>query len=170
MPLNLTKDQRIGRGLYLFTETNERTSAATQIYANVGLACLAIRRLLQVCPFSPLWYISNIGLRVDWITLESKRISSKSVEKDSPSFQTPWLLFQGPWNWPFPSALLYYLPRGNCPPFILHEAFWLQYVLDFFRCLLAHWFGLALDSTRQLSASRSLEDWKKNIKGPHWYR
>jgi hypothetical protein len=47
-PPTLTEDQRIGRELYLFAEFNERKSQAAQIYANVGLACLAIRRLLQV--------------------------------------------------------------------------------------------------------------------------
>jgi hypothetical protein len=50
MPPKLTEDQRIGRGLYLFAETKEKKSQASQIYANVGLACLAIRRLLQVLP------------------------------------------------------------------------------------------------------------------------
>ena len=45
----LTEDQKIGRELYLFSEINERRSQASQIYANVGLACLGIRRLLQVC-------------------------------------------------------------------------------------------------------------------------
>jgi hypothetical protein len=43
----LTEDQRIGRELYLFAEKHERKSQASQIYANVGLACLGIRRLLQ---------------------------------------------------------------------------------------------------------------------------
>jgi hypothetical protein len=48
-PTTLTEDQRIGRELYLFSQKYERKSHAYQIYANVGLACLGIRRLLQVC-------------------------------------------------------------------------------------------------------------------------
>jgi Iap family predicted aminopeptidase len=43
----LTNDQKRGRELYLFAEKNERKSQAAQIYANIGLACLGIRRLLQ---------------------------------------------------------------------------------------------------------------------------
>ena len=45
----LTEEQRKGRELYLFSERNERNSLASQIYANLGLACLGIRRLLQAC-------------------------------------------------------------------------------------------------------------------------
>jgi hypothetical protein len=48
-PSTLTDDQRRGRELYLFAEKHERNSKASQIYANVGLACLGIRRLLQAC-------------------------------------------------------------------------------------------------------------------------
>jgi hypothetical protein len=41
-PPTLTMDQRIGRELYIFAKTNQRKSQAARIYANVGLACLAI--------------------------------------------------------------------------------------------------------------------------------
>jgi hypothetical protein len=44
----LTENQRIGRELYLFAEWHERKSLVSQIYVNVGMACLGIRRLLQV--------------------------------------------------------------------------------------------------------------------------
>jgi hypothetical protein len=47
-PPTLLEDQKIGRKLYMFAEMNQRKSHVYQIYANVGLACLAIRRLLQV--------------------------------------------------------------------------------------------------------------------------
>ena len=52
MSSTLMEEQRLGRELFLFAEKHEKKSQASQIYANVGLACLGIRRLLQACyPF-----------------------------------------------------------------------------------------------------------------------
>lgn len=48
----LSADQLKSRELYLYSERSERTSELSQIYANVGFACLAIRRLLAVCLIS----------------------------------------------------------------------------------------------------------------------
>ena len=45
----ISDDQRISRGLYIFADQHQSQSDASQIYANVGLACIGIRRLLQVC-------------------------------------------------------------------------------------------------------------------------
>ena len=57
----LTEDQRIGRELYLFAEKHERKSQASQIYANVGLACLGIHRLLQACyPFLNFLFLTHV--------------------------------------------------------------------------------------------------------------
>jgi hypothetical protein len=58
-PRTLTEDQRIGRELYMFVQRHERKTLAYQIYANVGLACLGIRRLLQVHCFSLTIFHSN---------------------------------------------------------------------------------------------------------------
>ena len=43
----LSDDQLKSREIYMFSERNERTSMLSQIYANIGLACLAIRRFLM---------------------------------------------------------------------------------------------------------------------------
>ena len=43
----------------MFVRKQEKKSQAYQIYANVGLACLGIRRLLQVHLFSLTIFHSN---------------------------------------------------------------------------------------------------------------
>jgi hypothetical protein len=47
----LTSAQLKSRDLYIFCEQSQRKSSSSQIYTNIGLACLAIRRLLQVTFF-----------------------------------------------------------------------------------------------------------------------
>jgi hypothetical protein len=49
----LTEEQNRRREFYLCFQRNEKTSDHSIILANVGLACLAIRRFLQVNLFSP---------------------------------------------------------------------------------------------------------------------
>jgi len=47
LPTTLSTDQLKGRELYIFSEGRERTSMLSRIYANIGLACLGIRRFLM---------------------------------------------------------------------------------------------------------------------------
>lgn len=56
-----TMNQDVGRRLYEFAERHERRADASAIYANVGLACLAIRRVLQACYplFDGLKFLTN---------------------------------------------------------------------------------------------------------------
>jgi hypothetical protein len=50
--LKLTDEQKKRRELFLYTQHYERKSDASLIYANIGLACLAIRRFLKAIIFS----------------------------------------------------------------------------------------------------------------------
>jgi len=43
----LSADQLKSRELYIYSERSERTSTLSQIYANIGQACLGIRRFLM---------------------------------------------------------------------------------------------------------------------------
>jgi hypothetical protein len=43
----LSTDQLKSRELYLYSERSERSSTLSQIYSNIGLACLGIRRFLM---------------------------------------------------------------------------------------------------------------------------
>ena len=54
--LELTGEQRRRREFYFCFQRHERLGDSHVILANVGLACLAIRRFLQASVFSPQSY------------------------------------------------------------------------------------------------------------------
>ena len=62
--VDLTVGQAKSRELYFCYQNYEKKSDSSTILANVGLACLGIRRLLQVNAFStPGWARSHIKSR-----------------------------------------------------------------------------------------------------------
>jgi len=159
----------------MFWEENERKSQSFQIYAKVGLVCLAIRCLLLVRLFFLFSQppISHLNCRAAWTILGVQWRLPNSSAKGSQHHLMAGLPYCAHWSWPLQLAHWFYSVQRSCHWIIFHRPDLLKWV----RASLGRYHDGELTWLLAVDWKRKMQEWlglvvgKGNMAGlfqDHW--